>query len=160
MTLSNQLKKIAVFTDGSCLGNPGPGGWAALLKYGNRQKMISGQSAETTNNRMELTAVIKALSALREACLIELYTDSKYVMDGSLQWLKNWKTKNWVNSKKEPVKNVDLWKKLDEKIQIHQINWHWVKGHSGHPENEQVDDEARKQAEEIQAAILKERKHG
>ncbi len=153
-------KNINIYTDGSCLGNPGPGGWAALLVYQGRQKMISGQEPDTTNNRMELTAVIKALSALKESCSIELFTDSKYVMDGALQWMENWKKKHWVNSKKQPVKNVDLWQCLDEKMQQHQIVWHWVKGHSGHDENERVDDEARRQAEIIQAKLMKESDNG
>ena len=153
MDLGDLIKKISIYTDGSCLGNPGPGGWAALLVYKGRQKMIAGYAAKTTNNQMELMAVIKALSALKQSCAIELYTDSKYVMDGALQWLENWKTRNWINSKKEAVKNVELWQLLDEKLQQHQINWHWVKGHSGHAENEKVDDEARRQAEIIQSTI-------
>jgi ribonuclease HI len=158
--LSNNLKKVEIFTDGSCLGNPGPGGWAALLRYQGRQKMISGYAADTTNNRMELEAVIRALSALKESCCIELHTDSKYVMDGALQWMDNWKKKNWVNSKKEPVKNVDLWQILDQSMQRHQINWHWVKGHSGHDENELVDDEARNQATIMQQKMTKEQNNG
>jgi len=144
---SKPKKHIDIFTDGSCLGNPGPGGWAALLSYQGKRKMISGSEKQTTNNRMELLAVINALKSLKQHCEIELYTDSKYVMDGSLTWMANWKKKNWMRSKSEPVKNVDLWQTLDKLIQQHHINWHWVKGHSGHPENEMVDDEARKQAE-------------
>lgn len=149
ITLSLKFKQIFIYTDGSCLGNPGPGGWAALLVYRGQKKMISGNSHESTNNRMELTAVIKAMSQLKEPCAIELYTDSKYVMDGALQWMSNWKKNNWMNAKKQPVKNIDLWQALDDVQQRHQINWHWVKGHSGHAENELVDDEARKQAELI-----------
>lgn len=156
LDLVDSVKKISIYTDGSCLGNPGPGGWAALLVYQGRQKMIAGHAAKTTNNQMELTAVIKALSALKQSCAIELYTDSKYVMDGAMQWLDNWKKKNWVNSKKEPVKNIELWQSLDKRLQQHQINWHWVKGHSGHDENERVDDEARRQAEIIQATMKQE----
>ncbi|MCX7554083.1 ribonuclease HI [Marinicella sp. S1101] len=140
-------KKIEIFTDGSCLGNPGPGGWAALLSFQGKRKMIKGNTAETTNNRMELTAVIEALKALKEPCDIELYTDSKYVMDGAKVWMINWKKKNWMRNKKEPVKNVDLWQALDKRLQQHQVKWHWVKGHSGHPENEAVDTAAREQAE-------------
>ncbi len=158
--MSVSLKNIAIYTDGSCLGNPGPGGWAALLVYRGREKMLSGNQTETTNNRMELTAVIKALSVLKEPCHIELFTDSKYVMDGTLQWMPNWKKKNWINSKKEPVKNVDLWQQLDKEIEDHQINWHWVKGHSGHPQNERVDDEARRQAEIIQEKMKLEDANG
>lgn len=142
-------KKIEIFTDGSCLGNPGPGGWAALLSFQGKRRMIQGNTAETTNNRMELTAVIEALKVLKESCEIELYTDSKYVMDGAQVWMINWKKKNWMRNKKEPVKNVDLWQALDERLQQHQVKWHWVKGHSGHPENEAVDTAAREQAELI-----------
>jgi ribonuclease HI len=148
---TKKLKQVEIFTDGSCLGNPGPGGWAALLQYQKQRKLISGADADTTNNRMELTAVIEALGLLKQACYIELYTDSKYVMDGACQWMINWKRKNWMKSKSEPVKNVDLWQALDAAMQPHQIKWHWVKGHSGHPENELVDDEARKQAEAIKS---------
>ncbi len=147
---SNQaVKKINIYTDGSCLGNPGPGGWAALLHYKKTEKMIVGHAYDTTNNRMELTAVIEALKLLKEACEIDIYTDSKYVMDGAQQWMKNWKAKNWMRSKKEPVKNVDLWQALDQNLQQHKVNWHWVKGHSGHPQNEAVDDAARLAAEGI-----------
>ncbi|MFC3195575.1 ribonuclease HI [Marinicella sediminis] len=145
------MKEIQVYTDGSCLGNPGPGGWAALLQYQQKRKLISGAEPDTTNNRMELTAVIRALGLLKQACRIELYTDSKYVMDGATQWMINWKQKNWMKTKSEPVKNVDLWQSLDQAMQPHQIQWYWVKGHSGHPENELVDDEARKQAEKIKS---------
>jgi len=146
-------KKISIYTDGSCLGNPGPGGWAALMCYQKKRKMFSGGEPETTNNRMELMAVISALQLLKEPCEIDLYTDSKYVMDGAQVWMVNWKKKNWMRTKKEPVKNVDLWKMLDSEMQAHVINWFWVKGHSGHHENELVDDEARKQAEIISAKL-------
>ncbi|MCL4162084.1 UNVERIFIED_CONTAM: hypothetical protein GTU68_013727 [Idotea baltica] len=111
--------------------------------------MIAGQDPDTTNNRMELTAVIEALASLKHACLIDLYTDSKYVMDGAQQWMQNWKAKGWMRNNKDPVKNVELWQALDAALQPHEVNWHWVKGHSGHPENELVDDEARRQAELI-----------
>lgn len=147
MAKTNTIKTINVYTDGSCLGNPGPGGWAALLSYKGNEKMLQGQSIETTNNRMELTAVIEALNAINENCHIELFTDSKYVMDGAEKWMNNWKKKNWMRSKKEAVKNVDLWQALDQAMQRHDINWHWVKGHSGHPQNEAVDTAAREQAE-------------
>ena len=146
---SETLKQVQIYTDGSCLGNPGPGGWAALLQYQQKRKLLSGAEPATTNNRMELMAVIKALGLLKQACHIELYTDSKYVMDGATRWMFNWKKKSWMKTKSEPVKNVDLWQALDEAMLPHDINWHWVKGHSGHPENELVDDEARKQAEAI-----------
>ena len=143
-------KKIKIYTDGSCLGNPGPGGWAALLNYKSTEKMIVGHAHDTTNNRMELTAVIEALKTLKEKCEIDLYTDSKYVMDGAQQWMKNWKAKNWMRNKKDPVKNVDLWQSLDQQLSQHEINWFWVKGHSGHPQNEAVDEAARTEAERIQ----------
>lgn len=147
---SKQVKKqIEIYTDGSCLGNPGPGGWAALLRFKGKNKMISGHAKDTTNNRMELTAVIEALEKLKESCHIELFTDSKYVMDGAQQWMKGWKAKGWMRGKKEPVKNVELWQTLDQAMEKHRINWHWVKGHSGHIENDLVDEEARKQAESI-----------
>ncbi len=151
MSTQKNTKHIRIYTDGSCLGNPGPGGWAALLIYKGKEKMIQGNESETTNNRMELTAVITALKALKEPCTIELYTDSKYVMDGAQQWMVNWKKKNWMRTKKEPVKNVDLWQALDLTLGLHEITWHWVKGHSGHPQNEAVDTAARKQAELIKA---------
>jgi ribonuclease HI len=145
---SKQIKKqIEIYTDGSCLGNPGPGGWAALFHYKGKNKMISGQAMDTTNNRMELTAVIEALNGLKESCHIELFTDSKYVMDGAQQWMKNWKAKGWMRTKRDPVKNVELWQALDQAMVKHRINWHWVKGHSGHIENDLVDEEARRQAE-------------
>ncbi len=146
---NKSLKSIQIYTDGSCLGNPGPGGWAALMCYKGTRKMKSGHAKDTTNNRMEITAVIEALKLLKESCLIDLYTDSKYVMDGAQQWMPNWKAKGWMRTKKEPVKNVDLWQALDAELGRHQINWHWVKGHSGHPENEAVDQAAREQAEQI-----------
>ena len=146
-TANKTLKRIEIFTDGSCLGNPGPGGWAALLSYQGKRKMISGSMKESTNNQMELSAVIKALQHLKAACAVEIYTDSKYVMDGAKVWMANWKKNNWLTAKKKPVKNVELWQQLDVEMQAHQINWHWVKGHSGHPENDLVDEEARKQAE-------------
>ncbi|MEZ5742682.1 MAG: ribonuclease HI [Sphingomonadaceae bacterium] len=133
------MKKIDVFTDGACKGNPGPGGWGALLRMGGHEKELHGSDPETTNNRMEMTAVIRALKALTEPCEIELYTDSRYVIDGMTKWIEGWKRKGWVNASKKPVKNVDLWHDLIEVTQTHRINWHWVKGHNGHPENERVD---------------------
>jgi len=144
---ATQLKAIEMYTDGSCLGNPGPGGWAAMLVYKGKTKMLTGTETDTTNNRMELMAVIAGLSHLKGPCEIALFTDSKYVMDGACQWMPNWKAKNWKNSKKEPVKNQDLWQRLDAAMEQHQINWHWVKGHAGHPQNEAVDVAARTAAE-------------
>ena len=138
------MKRVEIFTDGACSGNPGAGGWGAILRYNQVEKELSGGEPETTNNRMELTAVISALSALKEPCNITLYTDSRYVMDGVLQWLPNWKQNGWKTSnKKSPVKNVDLWQELDTLLQKHNIRWIWVKGHNGHEENERVDKLAR-----------------
>ncbi len=141
---------VEIYTDGSCLGNPGAGGWAALLVCRGKEKMLVGGRPDTTNNQMELQAVIAALQALKTACQIHLYTDSKYVMDGATQWLAGWKAKNWKNSKKQAVKNQAQWQVLDGLLQQHQIQWHWVKGHSGHEQNERVDDAARQQAEQQQ----------
>ena len=138
------MARIEIFTDGACSGNPGAGGWGAILRYKDTEKELSGGEAETTNNRMELTAVIEALQALKTRCVITLYTDSRYVMDGVKQWLPNWKKNNWKTAnKKYAVKNIDLWQKLDELVNQHEIIWVWVKGHAGHPENERVDKLAR-----------------
>lgn len=138
------MPRVEIFTDGACLGNPGPGGWGVILRHKDTEKELSGGAPETTNNRMELTAVIEALKALKTRCVISLYTDSKYVMDGVTQWLPNWKKNNWrTSNKKSAVKNVDLWQELDELLPKHEILWNWVKGHNGHPENERVDKLAR-----------------
>ena len=135
---------IEVFTDGACSGNPGPGGWGVILRYKGTEKELSGGAPETTNNRMELTAVIEALKALKRECDVVIHTDSRYVMDGVQQWLPNWKQNGWKTSnKKSPVKNVDLWQELDTLLQKHNIRWIWVKGHNGHEENERVDKLAR-----------------
>lgn len=135
---------IEVFTDGACSGNPGPGGWGVILRYKGTEKELSGGEPETTNNRMELTAVIEALKALKRECDVVIHTDSRYVMDGVQQWLPNWKQNGWKTSnKKSPVKNVDLWQELDALLQKHNIRWIWVKGHNGHEENERVDKLAR-----------------
>ena len=132
--------RVEIFTDGACSGNPGPGGWGALLRCRGVEKELSGGEKETTNNRMELTAVISALASLKTSCDISLYTDSKYVMDGITRWLPNWKKNGWKTSnKKSPVKNVDLWQRLDELAGGHEIRWIWVKGHAGHPQNERCD---------------------
>ena len=139
--------RVEIFTDGACSGNPGAGGWGVILRHKDIEKELSGGAADTTNNRMELTAVIEALKALKTVCNITLYTDSKYVMNGINEWLPNWKRNNWKTSnKKNDVKNVDLWIKLDELIKPHEIRWVWVKGHNGHPENERVDSLAREQS--------------
>ena len=141
------MPEIEIFTDGACSGNPGAGGWGAILRCGAVEKELSGGEKETTNNRMELTAVIEALLALKKECCITLYTDSRYVMDGVTSWLTNWKKNgSRTTNKKSQVKNIDLWQKLDELLPRHQIKWVWVKGHNGHPENERVDTLARNQA--------------
>ena len=140
--------RVEIFTDGACSGNPGIGGWGAILRYKETEKELSGGELETTNNRMELMAVIMALSALNKSCNISLYTDSQYVMKGITEWLANWKKNGWKTSnKKQAVKNVDLWQQLDELVQKHEIRWIWVKGHNGHAENERCDALARTEVE-------------
>ncbi|NVK55377.1 MAG: ribonuclease HI [Alteromonadaceae bacterium] len=138
---------VHIFTDGSCLGNPGPGGYGAILIYGKHRKEISDGFNLTTNNRMELLATIEALNLLTKPCQVELTTDSQYVKNGINQWIHNWRRNGWRTKDKKPVKNADLWQALDEAIKPHEVNWHWVKGHSGHPENERCDDLAREAAE-------------
>ncbi|HSW13954.1 MAG TPA: ribonuclease HI [Solimonas sp.] len=133
------MKQIVIHTDGACRGNPGPGGWGALLECNGTSKSLKGGEALTTNNRMELMAAISALEALREACTVQLYTDSVYVRSGLLEWLPGWKKRGWKTADKKPVKNQDLWQRLDAAAARHQIEWHWVKGHSGHPGNEAAD---------------------
>ncbi len=140
------MKKINIYTDGSCLGNPGPGGYGAILEFKQTSKSIAQGFAHTTNNRMELMAPIEALALLKEPCDINLYTDSQYVKNGINQWIKNWKKNGWRTSNKAPVKNVDLWKKLDAACEKQNVTWHWVKAHNGHPQNEAVDDLAREAA--------------
>jgi ribonuclease HI len=137
--MSTASKQVDVFTDGACKGNPGPGGWGALLRMGMHEKELSGGEAETTNNRMEMTAVIRALNALTEPCNVTLHTDSRYVIDGMTKWIDGWQRKGWVSASKKPVRNQDLWHDLIAAALPHQISWQWVKGHSGHPENERVD---------------------
>ena len=133
------LKRVEIFTDGACKGNPGPGGWGAILRMGRHEKDLSGGEADTTNNRMEMTAVIRALTTLIEPCEIMLHTDSRYVIDGMTKWVEGWKRKGWVNASKQPVRNQDLWHELTEAALRHKIEWEWVKGHNGHPENERAD---------------------
>lgn len=135
---------MEIFADGACKGNPGPGGWGVILRAGGHEKEMFGGEQATTNNRMELTAVIRGLEALKRPCRVELYTDSQYVVKGMTEWLQGWKQKNWRNSAKEPVKNVDLWQQLEQVAAPHQIAWNWVKGHAGHPENERADELANK----------------
>ncbi|MGJ3350462.1 ribonuclease HI [Morganella morganii] len=139
--------KVEIFTDGSCLGNPGPGGYGALLRYKGREKTLSEGFFLTTNNRMELLAAIMALETLKRPCDIVLTTDSQYVRQGITQWIHNWKRRGWRKADKSPVVNVDLWQRLDSAITRHQIDWQWVKGHAGHPENERCDELARAAAE-------------
>ncbi len=134
------MAEVEIYTDGACRGNPGPGGWAALLICGANEREISGAEAATTNNRMELTAVIRALGALKRPVRGKLYTDSQYVRQGWLEWLPNWKARGWKTADKKPVKNQDLWQMLDEVAQQHDLEWHWVKGHSGNVGNERVDE--------------------
>jgi ribonuclease HI len=133
------LKKVEIFTDGACRGNPGPGGWGALLRCGDVERELYGGALDTTNNRMELQAAIEALKALSQRCSVDLTTDSVYVKDGITRWLEGWKKKGWKTAARKPVKNVDLWQALDEENQRHDVRWHWVKGHSGHAENERAD---------------------
>ncbi|WP_019530158.1 ribonuclease HI [Dasania marina] len=143
------MKKIEIFTDGACKGNPGPGGWGALLRYQGNEKSLWGGEKDTTNNRMELMAAIEALKSLKEPCLVQLTTDSQYVRKGISEWMLNWKKRNWQTASKKPVKNVDLWKALDAEASQHQIEWHWVKGHSGHRENEIADQLANRGIDEL-----------
>lgn len=138
-----QIEKVEMFTDGACSGNPGPGGWGVLLRQGKHEKTLSGAEPETTNNRMELMAAIMGLRAIKRGCHVILTTDSEYVKKGITEWLQGWKKKNWRTAANKPVKNQDLWEALDIEVQRHQIEWHWVKGHSGHAENDLVDELAR-----------------
>lgn len=132
-------EQVEIFTDGACRGNPGPGGWGVLLRFNGTEKSLKGSEVETTNNRMELMAAISGLEALTQTSKVSLTTDSKYVLQGLTEWLPNWKKRHWQTAAKKPVKNVDLWQRLDAAAQRHDIDWHWVKGHSGHRENEMVD---------------------
>lgn len=140
------MKRIRIHTDGACLGNPGPGGWAALLQYNGRERMLSGAEPDTTNNRMELMAAIRSLEALKQPCQVELFTDSQYVRKGITEWLPNWLARRWRTSSGAQVKNQDLWQRLQAACAGHAIDWHWVKGHSGDPDNERVDAQARDEA--------------
>ncbi|RLC46623.1 MAG: ribonuclease HI [Candidatus Cloacimonadota bacterium] len=151
------MEKIQIYTDGACSGNPGPGGWAAVIIYGKNLKTISGGERETTNNRMELTSVIKSLDTLKESYEIELYSDSKYVIKGITQWIHNWKRKDWRGYNKKPVKNKDLWQKLDTLSKKHRIKWLWVEGHIGKEINEQVDKMAKYEIKKIKEIIKMER---
>ncbi len=141
--------QVEIFTDGACRGNPGPGGWGVLLRYNGHEKHLYGGEQQTTNNRMELTAVIEGLNSLNRQCSVLVTTDSTYVKDGITQWIENWKKRNWKTASKKPVKNQDLWQALDEAVQQHQVEWAWVKGHSGHRENEIADELANKGIDEL-----------
>lgn len=136
-------ERVQIFTDGACSGNPGPGGWGAVLRWKGTEKEMSGGERETTNNRMEMMAAIKALESLKRTVPVDLYTDSTYVRDGITKWLPGWKSNGWKTAAKKPVKNQDLWERLDAALRDHDIAWHWVKGHAGHPENERADELAR-----------------
>jgi len=135
--------EVDLFTDGACSGNPGPGGWGAILRYGEVEKELSGAEGLTTNNRMEMMAAIQGLEALKRPCRVRLHTDSTYLRDGITKWIHAWKAKGWKTADKKPVKNVDLWQRLERAIETHDVHWHWVKGHSGHAENERADELAR-----------------
>jgi ribonuclease HI len=137
---------VEIFTDGACLGNPGPGGWAAMLRWRGHEKELVGGTLLTTNNRMELTAAIEALAALKRPSLVRVYTDSTYVRDGITRWIQQWRQNGWRTADRKPVRNLDLWRSLEDALQQHQVEWHWVRGHSGHPENERVDELARAEA--------------
>ncbi len=144
-------KTVHIYTDGACRGNPGPGGWGAVLMHDGRQKTLFGGAKETTNNRMELTAVIRALEALKYPCKVVLMTDSKYVLQGITEWIHNWKRRNWRTAGKKPVLNMDLWQQLDAAVSRHEIEWHWVKGHSGDPGNELADQLANQGIDELKS---------
>ncbi len=143
------MKSVELFTDGACKGNPGPGGWGALLRYGKAEKTLCGGELNTTNNRMELLAAINGLAALKEPCRVILTTDSQYVRKGITQWLHGWKKNGWKTLARKPVKNEDLWRELDQQVSRHEVEWHWVKGHSGHRENEIADALANRGIEQL-----------
>ena len=146
------MKTVEVFTDGGCRGNPGPGGWGAVLRFGGHERELRGSEENTTNNRMELLAAISALEAMTEPCTVILTTDSTYVKDGITRWIRNWKANGWKTAAKKPVKNKDLWERLDAECLRHQVDWRWVKGHAGHPENERADGLANLAMDELGAS--------
>ena len=145
---------VTIHTDGACSGNPGPGGWGAILTFGDREKELKGGEAHTTNNRMELMAAIAALEALTRPCRVDLYTDSQYLRGGITGWIHGWKKNGWRTADKKPVKNVDLWQRLDEALKRHTVQWHWVRGHAGHPENERADALAREAIVAVRAGAI------
>jgi len=138
--MSNARRQVEIYTDGGCAPNPGPGGWGAILINGEHRKELKGGEPHSTNNRMELMAAISALEALKRPCVVDIHTDSQYVRNGITQWIKNWKRNGWRTASKEPVKNVDLWQRLDAALHTHEVRWHWVKGHAGHELNERADE--------------------
>lgn len=144
------MKQVDIFTDGACRGNPGPGGWGAILRYGDKEKELFGGERHTTNNRMELMAAIQALEALKDPCEVNLTTDSQYVRKGITEWLANWKKRNWQTAAKKPVVNKDLWQRLERAAERHRVKWHWVRGHSGHIENERADQLANRGIDEAE----------
>ncbi|APU30663.1 MULTISPECIES: ribonuclease HI [Pseudomonadaceae] len=148
----SETHDVVIYTDGACKGNPGPGGWGALLVYKGVEKELWGGDPNTTNNRMELMAAIAGLIALTRPCSVKLVTDSQYVMKGIQEWLPNWKKRGWKTASKEPVKNADLWQKLDEEVNRHQVSWQWVRGHTGHPGNERADQLANRGVDDVRAA--------
>ena len=143
---------VIIYTDGACSGNPGPGGWAALLRYGRHEKLLTGAASRTTNNRMELRAAVEALRALKRPCKVDFYTDSQYLRQGITEWLPQWRARGWRTASKKPVKNQDLWQALVEEAEKHEVTWHWVEGHAGDPDNERVDRAARKALREQAAS--------
>jgi ribonuclease HI len=145
-------KEVVIFTDGACRGNPGPGGWGVLLRFGVVERELCGGEGPTTNNRMELMAAIKGLEALREPCVVQLFTDSEYVRRGITEWMLKWRNNGWRTADRKPVKNADLWRELDAEATRHRVSWHWVKGHAGHPENERADALANRGLEDAQRA--------
>jgi ribonuclease HI len=144
---------VVIYTDGACSGNPGPGGWGAILSFAGKEKELKGGELHTTNNRMELMAAISALEALTKPCEVDLHTDSQYVRNGISSWINNWKKNGWKTADKKPVKNVDLWQKLDAALKEHKVRWHWVKGHAGHPMNERADQLARDAIDELRDRV-------
>ena len=147
--MNNDQNTVEIYTDGACSGNPGPGGWGVVLRWKGHEKELSGGEPETTNNRMEMMAAIQGLESLNRGVAVSLYTDSTYLRDGITKWIHGWKKNGWKTAAKKPVKNVDLWQRLEEAIEGHAVDWHWVKGHAGHPENEQADELARLAAAQV-----------